>query len=213
MLALSLVFPAGHQRQLELPCGKQPTVCFVCRGIKRSAPMGPYATSPPPPPAPYKLVPVGLAAPRLPAVVHSTVTAGLGSPHAKRRRGGGGSPGPAVPWSMLTPGYAHNHRQRSITARSLFHPAMGGVALQGQVLSRQCAKRMSLDERQKEQRVVLQCVLQHQTAAMQSFKPAVLVEGTQVAFSFACMQHAGNALSVFHLQYTCSTIVECSLVV
>lgn len=176
---------------------------FVCRGVKRPAPMAHYATPPTPPPAPYKLVRVGLAATLLPAVVHSTATAGLGFLHAKRRRGGGGSSGPVMPWSMLTPGYAHNQGQRLITARSLFHPVVGGVALQEQVVSGQCVKRMSLDERQKEQRAVLQCVLQHQTAAMQSFKLAVLAGGTQVALSLACIGHACNVVSVFHVQYMC----------
>ncbi|KAL3162524.1 hypothetical protein ABBQ32_010180 [Trebouxia sp. C0010 RCD-2024] len=163
-----------HRADTPAACTKQ-----TPRGVKRPAPMAHYATPPTPPPAPYKLVRVGLAATLLPAVVHSTATAGLGFLHAKRRRGGGGSSGPVMPWSMLTPGYAHNQGQRLITARSLFHPVVGGVALQEQVVSGQCVKRMSLDERQKEQRAVLQCVLQHQTAAMQSFKLAVLAGGTQ----------------------------------
>lgn len=150
---------------------------MTCRGLKRQAPP-PYQTSPP-----YKLVPVGSSSLHLlPAVVHGTAL-----PFAKRRRvgagrgRGAGSTGHAAPWGMLAPGYPQTHAQRPVTARSLFHHVTQGMAPGEQ--GGRYALGWSLSAKQKQQRVVLQCVLQQQIAALRGFKPAVLPEGNQVAFS------------------------------
>ena len=150
----------------------------TCRGIKRRAPMPCHARPP------YKLVPVGSSPQLLPAVVHNTATASL--PLAKRRwvgvGRGVGSAGPAVPRGMLTSGYSQSHGQISATARSLFHPDLGHVKFQQHSGGRHQALGVSLDAWQKQRRVVLQCVLQQQTAALQGFKPASRTEGTQVPY-------------------------------
>ena len=91
-----------------------------------------------------------------------------------------GSTGPAVPWGMLAPGYSQTHAQRPVTARSLFDHGVQGMA-PGEK-GGQCALGWSWSAWQKQQRVVLQCVLQHQVAALQGFKPAVSHELNQVAF-------------------------------
>lgn len=150
---------------------------IACRGLKRQAPP-PYQASPP-----YKLVPVGSSSLHLlPAVVHGTAL-----PLAKRRRvgvgrgRGAGSTGHAAPWGMLAPGYPQTQAQIPVTARSLFHHGVQGVAPGEQ--GGQCALGWSLSAWQKQQREVLQCVLQQQIAALRAFKPAVLPEGNQVSFS------------------------------
>ena len=131
---------------------------------------------------PYKLVPVGSSLQLLPTVVHSTATASL--PLAKKRRvgvgSGVGSAELAVPRGMLTSGYSQNYGQMSAPVRSLFHSDLGHVTLQEQGEGGQHALGVSLDAWQKQRRVVMQSVLQQQTAALQGFKPASHTEGTQV---------------------------------
>lgn len=150
--------------------------CITCRGLKRQAPL-PYQARPP-----YKLVPVGSSSLHLiPAVVHGTAL-----PPAKQRRvgvgrgRGAGSTGNPGPWGMLAPGYPQTHVQRPVTARSLFHYGVQGMVAPGEQ-GGQCALGWSLSAWQKQQRVVLQCVLQ-QIAALRGFKPAVIPEQDQVAF-------------------------------
>ena len=167
---------------------------------------------------PYKLVPVATTPPLLPAVVYSIANAGLLPPLAKRRRVGVrmgvGSAGPAVPWGRPACGYAQHHGQTSITARSLFRPVMGGVEFQQQVEGGQGASGVILDERQRQRRVVLQCVVKQQTAALHSCRPARLAEGTQVALfilSVACMLSVCTSQAIVCSYYVHNhTRLQCS---
>ena len=134
---------------------------------------------------PYKLVPVaGSSLQPLPAVVHSAATAA--PPLTKVRRvgmgRGVGSARPAVYRGMLTSGGPQSHGQISATARSLFHSDLGDLTVQQQGEGGQSALGISLDAWQKQRRVVLQCLLQQQAAALQGFKPASLTAGTQVLY-------------------------------
>lgn len=133
---------------------------------------------------PYKLVPVGSSSLQpLPAVVLAATAA---PPLAKVRRVGMGrglgSARPAVFRGMLTSVGSQSHGQISETARSLFHSELGDSTLQQQGKGGQSALGISLDAWQKQRRVVLQCLLQQQAAALQGFKPASLTAGTQVLY-------------------------------
>ncbi len=138
----------------------------ACRGLKRRA----TASSVSQPP--YKLVPANKAPVTLPVVLYSSPIAAAGQHNAKRRHMGPSCGAFPTPWSLLTSHAAAFPFQRFLTARSLFGEAMPlgsrgscsgttGEIGNGQQLA-------SYTERvahwHREQRELLQCLLQQQVA-------------------------------------------------
>ncbi len=152
----------------------------ACRGLKRRA----TASSASPPP--YKLVPANTAPVTLPVVLYSSPIAAAGQHNAKRRHMVPSSAAFPIPLSLLTPHGSPCPLQRFLTARSLFgEPMPMGSRGSFSGTTRNIGNGQQLasyTERvahwQREQRELLQCLLQQQVANINH--PSTTAETSQV---------------------------------
>ncbi|KAA6428500.1 MAG: hypothetical protein FRX49_01376 [Trebouxia sp. A1-2] len=137
------------------------------RGLKRRATTS-GASQPP-----YKLIPANKAAIILPVLLYSSPVAAASQQNAKRRHIGPSGGAFPTPWSLLTSHGASSPVQRLLRARSLFGEAtpMGSRGMFNGPTRNICNEQHTLasnTERvahwQREQRELLQCLLQQQVA-------------------------------------------------
>lgn len=169
---LSIVSPrvliGVHQYHLTAASKKGVSVDDAARrGLKRRATTS-GASQPP-----YKLIPANKAAIILPVLLYSSPVAAASQQNAKRRHIGPSGGAFPTPWSLLTSHGASSPVQRLLRARSLFGEAtpMGSRGMFNGPTRNICNEQHTLasnTERvahwQREQRELLQCLLQQQVA-------------------------------------------------